>query len=116
MISLWTPLPYVSFCSPLTRTRVSWTRRHPGGRVRGSCRRRSENVPPRAADVVVVQLHPHDDAEHIALTLRARTRCDVLIALVSFRLKIDAGIFDHVALVPLMPPDLVKVICSLTPC
>jgi hypothetical protein len=75
-----------------------------------------ENVPPRAADVVVVQLHPHDDAEHIALTLRARTRCDVLIALVSFRLKIDAGIFDHVALVPLMPPDLVKVICSLTPC
>jgi hypothetical protein len=76
----------------------------------------AEDVPPGPADVAVVHLHPRDNAEDIARTLRARTEGAVLIALVSLRLKTARDIFDHVALVPLMPPDLVRLICSLTPC
>jgi hypothetical protein len=75
-----------------------------------------EHVPLRCADVAIIQLHPRHDACGVGRTLRASTECRVLIALVSFKMTADHGIFDHVVLIPVLPADLVTLICSLAPC
>ncbi len=74
------------------------------------------HVTVRSVDVAVIQLRPGDDARRIGGTLRRVTDCSVLIALVAFRLELAPGVFDRVLPVPLMPGDLVRIICSMVPC
>jgi len=69
-----------------------------------------------SVDVAVVQLRPWDDAARLARTLRAATKCQGLIALVTFPPKCDPRAFDAVLLLPLSPQDLVTAICELVPC
>ena len=75
-----------------------------------------EQVPVRPAEVAVLQLHPRDQASRAGGALRSRTGCQLLIALVAFHARVEAGVFDHIALVPLAPTELVAIICSLAPC
>lgn len=74
------------------------------------------HVPVRSMDVAVIQLRPGDDARRIGGTLRRVTDCSVLVALVAFNLELAPGVFDRVLPVPLMPADLVRIICSMVPC
>ena len=73
-------------------------------------------VPVRSVDVAIIQLRPGDDARRIGGALRRVTDCSVLIALVAFHLELAPGVFDRVLPIPLMPADLVKIICSMVPC
>ena len=75
-----------------------------------------DEVPLRCADVAVLQLHPRDDASRAGRALRSRTECQLLIALVAFHAAVEPGVFDHIALVPLSPTELLAIICSLAPC